>query len=163
MNAQGPSISVDVCSDGLLNKSKLHDMDLKCFDDVWDEESWLHWFEDDRVVYIAEVDGKEAGFVACMILSDGIFIEKLGVKPSYRGQGVSRKLLSSIELQARLCAWPHVVSITVPETFLSPGRPDDISGWVSKVGFKAKPPLQPYFFHINGEYIAGVPCLLEVD
>jgi GNAT superfamily N-acetyltransferase len=138
-------------------------MDLKCFDDVWDEESWLDWFKEDRVVYIAKIEGKEVGFVACMILSDGIFIEKLGVKPGYRKQGVSRALLSSIELQARLQAWPHVVSITVPETFLSPGQPDDISGWVSKVGFQAKPPLQPDFFYINGDYIDGVPCLLEVD
>lgn len=136
----------------------LHDIDLKCFNDVW--ESWLHRFEDDLIVFMAEIRGKEVGFAACMILSDGIFIDKIGVKPDYRRQGVSREILMMIQASAMMQKWPHVVSITIPESTLILPGPDNIAGWVRKVGFQAKPPFEPDYFTIHGESIAGVPCLL---
>ncbi len=161
MNAPGPNTSVKVWQAGVLDRPKCYDIDIKCFDDVWDMDSWLQWFEADRVVYLAELDNKDVGFAVCTLLSDGIFIEKIGVKPACRLQGVSTRLLSAIRVRAQTREWPYIVSLTVPETFLSPGRPGDISGWIAKVGFRAKPPLQPDFFYINGENIDGVPCLLD--
>ncbi len=161
MKSPAPNSSVKIREATPNDRNKLHDIDIKCFDDAWDHEAWIHWFEEDRVVYIVELDNKEVGFAVCVLLSDGIFIERLGVKPAHRLKGISMSLLMTIQLRAGAQEWPGVVTTTVPEIFLSPGRPDDISGWVKRVGFKARPPLHPGYFCINGEDIDGVPCLLE--
>ena len=102
-----------------------------------------------------------AGFAACIVLSDGIFIKKIAVKNPYRLQGVSASLLVSLHRLTHEQDWPHVLSLTVPETFVIPGRPEDISGWLVKAGFKIKPPFQSRFFEINGEPVDGVPCIYE--
>lgn len=142
------------------DREPLHDIDLKCFDDVWEPELWPHRFKDDLMVFMAEIRGKEVGFAACMILSDGIFIDKIGVKPDYRRQGISREILMKIQARAMMQKWPHVVSITIPEsTLVLPGS-DNIAGWIRKIGFKAKSPFEPDYFTIHGESVAGVPCLL---
>jgi len=161
MKSPVPNSSVKIREANALDRSKLYDMDIKCFDDVWDLEAWLHWFEKDRVIYIAELDNKEVGFAVCVLLSDGILIEKIGVKPAHRLLGISMSLLLTIQLCAGEQEWPGVVSTTVPETFLSPGQPGDVSGWITKVGFKAQVPLHPHYFCINGEDINGVPCILK--
>jgi ribosomal protein S18 acetylase RimI-like enzyme len=151
-----------------MDRTQLIDIDIKCFDDVWPSEDWVHWMKEDRVVFISEIYSPTpgvfpqlVGFVACILLSDGIAIEKIGVKPNHRRQGVAADLLYEINHKAESREWPHVVTLTVPETFLSPGCPDDISGWIIKSGFKAKTPLQPDYFYINGDSIDGVPCLFE--
>jgi N-acetylglutamate synthase-like GNAT family acetyltransferase len=107
------------------------------------------------------VDKVIAGFAACIILSDGVLIEKIGVKNPYRLQGVSASLLVSVHRLAHEQEWPNVLSLTVPETFVIPGLPEDITGWLVKAGFKMKPPFHPNFFEINEEPVDGVPCIYE--
>ena len=143
------------------DRPTLCNMDLKIFDDVWEIDSWGDWFDEGRYVFIAEVNGQCIGFAACVVLSDGVLIEKIGVKHLYRGNGVSRVLLKMARDYADLQDFPSIVSITIPETFLNPGKPGDISGWVRKMGFKATTPFHPDYFCINGEHISGIPCLLE--
>lgn len=143
------------------DQAALHDMDLKIFDDVWDLESWVEWIGEDYMVYIAEFGKQAVGFIACIGLKDGVFIEKIGVKRGFRKKGVSKSLLLAAQLRADTREFPNIVAITIPETFLNPGKPGDISGWLAKIGFRAKPPLHPNYFFVNGESIDGVPCLLE--
>lgn len=143
------------------DRQLLHDMDLKIFDDVWDQEGWVEWIGEDYMVYIAELGNLAIGFIACIILKDGVFIEKIGVKLASRKTGASRRLLLAAQLLAETREFPSILSVTIPETFLIPGRSEDISGWVRKVGFKAKTPFHPDYFLINGESVDGVPCLLE--
>jgi len=146
-----------------LDQSKLYDIDNKCFDDVWDTETWLDCIKDeDHIILVCEVDKIIAGFAVCTILSDGILIEKIGVKHPYRLQGVSTSLLVSIHRLTHEQDWPNVLTIVVPETFVIPGRSEDITGWLVKVGLKIKTPFHPHYFAINGETVAGVPCLYEV-
>jgi GNAT superfamily N-acetyltransferase len=161
MRSPGPSSSVSVREAGWLDRELLYHIDVRCFDDVWEKELWLHWFKEDRVVYVAEADDQIVGFAACIILSDGVAIEKIGVRPDFRLRGVSKDLLLTAHLRSQLQEWSHVLSITIPETFLCPGQPDDISGWVKAVRFRAKVPLQPDYFNINGDSIDGVSCLME--
>ncbi|MHC4297943.1 MAG: GNAT family N-acetyltransferase [Planctomycetota bacterium] len=144
------------------DRGPLHDIDIKCFDDVWDESRWVHWVgQGDRVVFVAETKGREIGMAACMILTDGLYIEKIGVKPNYRGMGASREIMTMVKGRAFMQQWPHIVSITIPEPALLDPGPSNIAGWVRKIGFKAKPPLEPNCFTINGESVNGVPFLLE--
>jgi len=146
-----------------LDQFKLYDIDVKCFDYVWDTETWVDWIkDDDHVILVCEVDKVIAGFVACIILSDGVFIEKIAVKNPYRLQGVSVALLVRIHQLAHEQGWPNVLSITVPETFVIPGRPEDITGWLTKAALQIKTPFHSRYFEINGETIDGVPCTYEV-
>jgi len=145
-----------------LDFAKLHDADLKIFDDVWDLEDWKDWVTEDRVVYIASWETCMVGFAVCVILRDGVFIEKIGVKRKFRRQGVSRDLLLAAHLRAQTREFPSIMSITIPEMFLGrPRAPGDVTGWVQRVGFKAKPPIHQDYFFINGESINGVPFLFE--
>jgi len=145
-----------------LDQFKLYDIDNKCFDHVWGTETWLDWVKDEEhVIFVSEVDKVIAGFAACIVLSDGILIEKIAVKNPYRLRGVSASLLVSIHRLAHEQAWPNVLSLTVPETFVIPGRSEDITGWLVKAGFRIKPPFQPRFFELNGEPVDGVPCIYE--
>jgi GNAT superfamily N-acetyltransferase len=145
----------------LVDCPALYDMDLKIFDEVWPAESWNDWFADDRYVFIAEVNGHCVGFAVCTVLSDGIFIEKIGVKHLYRGNGISRQLLKMARDYANLQDFPNIVVAVFPETFFSPGKPGDITGWIKRVKFKAETPFHPNYFCINGEHIDGIPCVLE--
>ena len=145
-----------------LDFAKLHDADLKIFDDVWDLKSWKDRVTEDRIIYIASWGVIVVGFAACVILRDGIFIEKIGVKRKFRRQGVSRDLMLAAHHRAQTRKFPNIMSITIPETFLGhPGAPGDVTRWVEKVNFKAKPPLHKDYFYINGATIDGVPCLFE--
>lgn len=145
-----------------LDQFRLYDIDNKSFDHVWDTETWLDWTKDDyHVIFVCEVDKVIAGFAACVILSDGVLIEKIAVKNPYRLQGVSASLLVSIHRLSHEQEFPNVVSITVPETFVIPGHPEDITGWLVKAGFKMKPPFHPHFFEFNGGLVDGVPCIYE--
>ncbi len=138
----------------------LYDIDLKCFDDVWAKEYWLHWFQDFKIIFLAYVGGVPVGLVACEHSNQGILIEKIGVKPQYRRLGVSHNLLLAVHLQALNYDNQIPVHLTVPEPWLYPG-PDNISDWVKRVGFTATTPLLPDYFCINGESIDGVKCVLE--
>jgi len=138
----------------------LYDIDLKCFDDVWDKEHWLHWFQDFKVVFLAYVAGLPVGFAACEHSNQGILIEKIGVKPRYRRLDVAHNLLLAVHLQALNYDNQIPIRLVVPESWLYPG-PDDISGWIKRVGFTATTPLLPDYFCINGESIGGVNCVFE--
>jgi len=138
----------------------LYDIDLKCFDDVWAKEYWLHWFQDFKMVFIAFIAGVPVGLAACEQSNQDILVEKLCVKPLYRRLGVARSLLLSVHLQALNYENKVPVHIIVPELWLYPG-PDNISGWVKRTEFKAMKPILPDYFYINGESIDGIKCVLE--
>jgi len=138
----------------------LYDIDLKCFDDVWAKEYWLHWFQDFKVVYIALIAGVPVGLAACEQSNQDIKIEKIGVKPRYRRLGVSRSLLLAVHLQSLNYDNYVPMRMVVPEPWLYPGS-DNISGWIKHIGFKATTPLLPDYFCINGVEMDGVHCFFE--
>jgi len=135
----------------------LHDIDLKCFSDVWPKTYWLYWFDQTTVVFMAKLAKNTVGFAACAMMEDGIVIEKLGVKPDFRRLGVSRSLIGAVFHQAQTRVPPVSIHMAVPEPWLYPG-PNCIADWVPKVGFKANTPFLPKYFHIDGEDIDGVRC-----
>lgn len=138
----------------------LYDIDLKCFDDVWAKEYWLHWFQDFKVVFLVHVSGVPVGLAACEQSNQGILIEKLCVKPAYRHLGVASHLLLAVHLQSLNYENKVPIHIIVPELWLYPG-PDNISGWIKRIGFKATKPILSDYFHINEESIDGIKCIFE--
>jgi len=141
------------------DQDTLYDLDLKCFDDVWPKELWLHWFQDHKAVFLAYI-GVPVGFAACEHSNQEILIEKFGVKPQYRKRNVSRSLLLAVHLQALNYDNQIPMYLVVPEPWLYPG-PDNISGWVKRIGFNATTPLMPDYFCINGQKLDGVKCLFN--
>jgi len=146
-----------------IDKAVLRDIDLKCFDDPWDESYWLYWFSDERVVLLAEVDGKPAGLLAGALMEDGFVIEKIGVKPLYRRIGVSIVFLDACKDITTKCPEKPLIHLAVPEPWLYPDSPDYIAEWIRAVGFKARLPYLSNYFCINGVDMDGIRCTLEVD
>jgi GNAT superfamily N-acetyltransferase len=144
-----------------LDKAVLHDMDLKCFDDPWEESYWLYWFDDERMVLIVEVGGKAAGFLAGALMEDGLVIEKIGVKPLYRRHGVSRVLIDGCHDISMKCSEKPQLHKVVPEPWLYPDSPDCIAEWVRVMNFKARLPYLKDYFCINEVEMDGVRCTLE--
>lgn len=154
------SLRIEVRRAVWKDQDVLYDLDLKCFDDVWPKEYWLHWFQDFKVVFLAYIGEVPVGFAACKHSNQELLIEKFGVKPRYRRHDVSRNLLLAVHLQA-LNYDNHVpVCLIVPEPWLYPGL-DDVSGWIKRIGFNAVSPLMPDYFCINGVSMDGVKCVFK--
>ncbi len=138
----------------------LYDLDLKCFDDVWPKEYWLHWFQDFKVVFLAYIAGVPVGLAACEHSNQEILIDKFGAKPQYRRLDVSRNLLLAVHLQALNYDNQIPVYLIVPEPWLYSGS-DDVSGWIKRIGFMATTPLLSDYFRINGVSMDGVKCVFK--
>jgi len=80
----------------------LMDIDLKCFDDPWDELDWEQLFEDKKKgfckILIGSCLGIPTGFIVWTetAKSHGR-IKRLGVRPMFRGKGVGSKLVEAVE------------------------------------------------------------------
>jgi ribosomal protein S18 acetylase RimI-like enzyme len=63
---------------------------------AWDDGRTLATIEAD-VVFVAEVDGHTAGYVALELTDGAVCIEQLLVAPEHEGEGVGRQLLDYAE------------------------------------------------------------------
>jgi ribosomal protein S18 acetylase RimI-like enzyme len=63
---------------------------------TWDDGRTLVALETDTV-FVAEIEGTAAGFVALEPSSEAVRIERLFVSPSHEGEGVGRQLLEYAE------------------------------------------------------------------
>jgi GNAT superfamily N-acetyltransferase len=141
----------------------LQDMDLKCFDDPWEDGYWFYWFAETRMVFIVEVDGKPAGFAIGELNEDGLVVEKLGVKPLYRRLGVSRMLLDGCDDLTTKCKTRPKIYLIVPEPWLYGDSPDCVAEWMKAMNIKARLPYLPEYFCINEVEFDGIRCELEVE
>ena len=64
--------------------------------DAWDDRRTLTALETDTV-FVAELEGRAAGYVAVEREGDAIRIEQLFVSPGHEGEGVGRQLLDYAE------------------------------------------------------------------
>ncbi len=146
-----------------LDKALLTDMDLKCFDEPWEDSYWLYWFTETRVILIVEVDGQPAGLATGELNEDGFVIEKLGVKPSYRRMGVSRMLLAGCDDLTVQCPEKPKIYLVIPEPWLYDDSPDCVAGWMKAMNIKARLPYLPDYFCFNEVELDGIRCELEVE
>lgn len=140
---------------------ELLDCDLKCFDDPWSHEEWREAAAD-SLAWIAELDGKIVGMIVVRrTLYGDVEIRKLCVKPAYRKQTIGRALLWQAILFAREVAAPRLF-VVVRERAICPGQPGDLSGWLSRLGFRAGTPLLKAHFTFCGEPEDGIAFALSV-
>lgn len=149
------------------DKGLLHDIDLKCFDDVWTHEYWLYWLNDDtKVVFLVkdEVNGPAVGMAVCVLNQGGLVIEKLCVKVQYRRKGVSRMLLNAVKSLLIQYETDVPIYLVIPETWMYEGYSGYLNGltdWVSRVGLKAEGVILPGYFCVNGETLDGIRFIIE--
>lgn len=102
---------------------------------------------------IAVVGDKKVGFAIWErgARENAAYIIRLGVLPSYRRKGIGRKILGwvcadirenkDIKLNSKL-------RVVLPQVIcLGPEDPDDVSGFMKKVGFKWIDTMEDLFYH----------------
>lgn len=134
---------------------ELLDIDIKCFEDAWSPEEWdrtrlaghsaivvLTWFGSPIGFVVLDNDGKSAK------------LRKLAVKPNHRLHGASRRLFQGAIEYMTLHNLREIVA-TVPESTIYPG-PNNLSCWLSKLGFRARMPFIKNYHTAYGQTEDGV-------
>jgi GNAT superfamily N-acetyltransferase len=137
----------------------LFDIDLKCFDFPWTLQEW-RIFGQTCLGTVATDKSVPIGMVLFRADDTDLNIVKIGVKSEHRRLGVGRALIASC-LQYAKDTNLLAVQMIVPETLLRPGDPDDISPWLSSVGFIPTVPLLRDFYEMYGRVEDGVRFTLS--
>jgi len=114
----------------------LQDCDVKCFDYGWTNEEWAFAIES-YSVKVAHFYGTPIGFAVFVVVNDEpriVHLFKVGVKPPFRKRKAGRLLIHEATTFARVQGLNEIEAV-VPEMLCSPGEPQDITGWLLKVGF----------------------------
>lgn len=140
---------------------QLLDIDIKCFDNAWTPEEW-----DEKL--------RGVGHGTCIITNfgvpiafavfalredwDAIEIVKIAVKPGFRRQGLSARLLAEAFKVAEGRRFGLVV--VVPESTIDPSAESSLLPWLTAVGFKGTAPFLRKHFVIYGEVEDGVKFVM---
>jgi len=139
----------------------LIDIDIKCFDYAWTPEEGRQVSKYCGACVATWNDTPVGMAVFCNDHMGSIEIVTVAVKKPYRNMGIARRLIFNCILYAReLCATRLVM--VVPESRLRPGEPDDLSGWLKRLQFRAQVPLLTNHFTFYGEPEDGVVFTLAV-
>jgi ribosomal protein S18 acetylase RimI-like enzyme len=126
----------------------LCNLDLKCYEQPpATQEWWMQIFESPQFGCIVAcknqvpigmiVWGREAfklpNFKAKVTT---LHIHKICVYKEFRKKSIGKHLLAHVHEKAQREGIPYM-TMCVPEYKCEPGTPDDISGWLNKLGFKA--------------------------
>lgn len=115
----------------------LQDCDVKCFDYGWSTEEW-EFAAENYAVRVAHYYGTPIGFAVFVVLNERqriVHLFKLGVKPNFRRRKVGRLLVAEAMGFAEVRGIGEIESI-IPESLCRPGEPQDITGWLAKIGFR---------------------------
>ena len=131
------NIFIDIRQPVVSDVNYLMDIDIKCFENPWTVEKWRAICSDPQIFQlVATYYGSPVGFVIWERTPDVMNILRIGVKPSYRRNGVGEKLLRAVESSAY-----HLqlfrVTLLVPESLCCPGMPRDVSQWLLHKGARA--------------------------
>lgn len=139
----------------------LIDIDIKCFEFPWSPAQWRRASADCMACVVTWKDTPVGMAVFRKNHLGDVEIVKLGVKKPFRKLGVSRALILNCAIYAREVASPFLVLI-VPERRLCPGDPEDLSAWLTRLGFRARTPLYKDYFKFYGEREDGVMFYLPI-
>jgi len=114
----------------------LFDIEIKCYEDVRGLEWWREVIKDKQHYSMAAaVHQVPIGFV---VWKTGAYkkepvarIERLAVKPAFRGKGAGTMLLRDTTIAARTAGLTQLM-LLVPERLCFPGHKDDVSQWLLK-------------------------------
>ncbi len=85
----------------------VYDLECKCFGDsgwnVVDYEDMVS--SDNHICYIAEIDRKLVGFALVIVAVDTADLINIAVEQAYRGQGISKLLMSQLDIESHRQGW----------------------------------------------------------
>lgn len=123
---------------------QLMDIDLKCFDDPWEEIDWEEVcatnHNDNHKVLIGTTRSIPVGFIVWREGKNDGCIKRFGVRPMFQGKGIGTKLLEAVETSVRhnqcIQLFVEVSESLVYETVQDRTR-ISIPEWLGKHGYKA--------------------------
>ena len=137
------------------------DIDIKCFEYAWLPTDWREVGKT-CVACVATWNETPVGMVIFGKTPDGdVEILKVGVKELYRRLGIGRRLIYNCALYAREIQALRLI-LVVPETRLCPGEEDDLSAWLTKLGFRAQVPLLRDYYTFYGKSEDGIVFSLPI-
>ncbi len=130
------------------------DIDLKVYDTALEPSAWN---QPERYVSVA-VDTATQRPIGYMLFTPtagkAIEIIRLGVKVEHRNKLVATNLIAEALKFARTSGCCKLIAV-VPETDVCPGKPNDVSEFLSKLGFRAILPAVPNYFTQYGDPVDG--------
>ena len=127
----------------------LYDTDVKCYDNPWEEGTWLSRLYN-SVVTVGTYRGEPIGFSCGTEGEHLVKVDKIAVEAVHRHLKLASKLVMPI---VRLAVDKDKdLFMVMPETHLPDG-----ALWAKSMGFKpAQPPLLPSYFTTCGEPVDGI-------
>ena len=133
----------------------IHSLDFKSyhhpFDIMGDKGELLTWGKFAKkgaaLSVVAHVDDKRVGF-AVWDRARG-YIVRLGVLPDFRRNGIGRSILGWVCDDLRTHGKTELRVVLSQDTCLGPNDPDDVSGFMKKVGFKWIDTVHEAYHHYN--------------
>lgn len=131
------------------------DLDLKCYHYPWSAEEWTATVGDDPAQWcLATIRDRPVGFAIWRISPGEVILNRLGVRPDARKQGIGTELLRHVIRYAR-ARLAQKITLMVPELHCFPGHPDDVSAWLLTRGFRAEPPIVHKYAYMYGQWVDG--------
>jgi GNAT superfamily N-acetyltransferase len=131
------------------------DLDLKCYHYPWTPEQWSATVGADPAKWcIATIRDRPVGFAIWRQAGGKGLLQRLGVLPDSRKQGIGAELLRHVMKCVKTRGGVEL-SLVVPEIHCFPGHPDDVSAWLLTRGFRAEPPIVPEYAYMYGQWVDG--------
>ena len=140
--------------------NSLSELDLKSYHyplplERWKELSRLAGKPTEPKVVVVEVVRKPMAFAMWQeVDSDVTKILRLGVLPKARRHGIGRLLIKKIIVHSQ-AEKKDRLRIVLPDIHCLPGDPDDVSGFISKVGFNTTGEVITEHCYMYGEWRDG--------
>lgn len=105
---------------------------------------------------IASIEEKHVGFAIWERGPKGkpAYFIRFGVLPGHRRQGIGRKMMEWVETDLREAGKESIISVLSQSICMGPEDPDDVSGFMTKVGFTWIEAL-PDAFHEYNQHFDG--------
>lgn len=155
--------ALNVRPGGNRDVNLVKDLDLKCYHYPWSSEQWAATAGASPSEWcLATLADRLVGFAIWRQEKDTTSLQRLGVKPDSRNQGVGTGILGHV-LRCACTRGVTKLSLVVPEIHCFPGHPDDVSSWLLARGFRAEPPIISKYAYMYGQWSDGFCFVKAVE
>jgi GNAT superfamily N-acetyltransferase len=131
------------------------DLDLKCYHYPWSPEEWAATVGEGGAKWcLATIRDRPVGFAIWRQAKDKALLQRIGVRPDSRKQGIGTEILRHV-LRCVRTGDASELSLMVPEIHCFPGHPDDVSAWLLTRGFRAESPIVHEYAYMYGHWVDG--------
>ena len=134
------------------NMNVIHALDFKTHHFALEASQYKELLKQGTAVStIASIEDKHVGFAIWSRGAKGkpAHFIRFGVLPEFRKRGIGRKMMQWVENDLREARKESVIAILSQSLCLGPEDPDDVSGFMSKVGFTWFEQLSEMFHEYN--------------